>query len=109
MDDSYQRRINTAARNNFCSCGQSLVRKLIASPGGVHTCDDCVEFAHFVIFIERFEEKRQQPHFPIPFEIKSALDEYIIGQEKAKKRISGSVYNHYKPINLNGLKKAVGV
>ena len=99
MDDRYQQRINTSARCSFCNRVQSQVKKLIAGPSGVYICDNCVELAHSVIFAERLEEQRSEPHFPTPLEIKKALDEYIIGQEQAKKRISVAVYNHYKRIN----------
>jgi len=99
MDDRYQQGINTSARCSFCSRGPSQVKKLIAGPRGVYICDDCIELAHSIIFTERLEEQKQEPPFPTPFEIKKALDEYIIGQEKAKKKISVAVYNHYKRIN----------
>ncbi|MFP4081530.1 MAG: ATP-dependent Clp protease ATP-binding subunit ClpX [Candidatus Aminicenantes bacterium] len=100
MDDSYQQRIKTPARCNFCNRTQSQVRKLIAGPKGVYICDNCVELAHSIIFTERLGEKKERTEFPTPFEIKKALDGYIIGQEGAKKRISVAVYNHYKRINF---------
>lgn len=102
MDNSYQQKVRTAARCSFCNRNQSQVRKLIAGPRGVYICDNCVEMAHSIIFTDKLEENKKEPHFPIPSEIKKALDEYIIGQERAKKKISVAVYNHYKRIHLKG-------
>lgn len=102
MDDNTTReRANTPARCNFCNRPQPLVKKLIAGPGGVYICDNCVELAHSIIFSENKEreENDSRASFPTPFEIKRSLDEYIIGQEEAKKKISVAVYNHYKRIN----------
>jgi ATP-dependent Clp protease ATP-binding subunit ClpX len=75
---------------------------MIAGPGGVYICDNCVEVAHTIIFTEKLEKTKRKSRFPIPSQIKKSLDEYIIGQEKAKKRISVAVYNHYKRINFKG-------
>jgi ATP-dependent Clp protease ATP-binding subunit ClpX len=74
---------------------------LIAGPGGVYICDNCVELAHSIIDGESKsnEEKQNSAAFPTPFEIKRSLDEYIIGQEDAKKKIAVAVYNHYKRIH----------
>lgn len=102
MDDSYQQKVRTAAKCNFCNRTQSQVQKMIAGPGGVYICDNCVEVAHSIIFTEKFEEDKKQTRFPVPSQIKKTLDEYIIGQEKAKKKISVAVYNHYKRINFKG-------
>jgi len=102
MDDSYQQKVRTAAKCNFCNRTQSQVQKMIAGPGGVYICDNCVEVAHAIIFTEKFEENKKQTRFPVPSQIKKTLDEYIIGQEKAKKKISVAVYNHYKRINFKG-------
>ena len=102
MDDSYQQKVRIAAKCNFCNRTQSQVRKMIAGPGGIYICDSCVEVAHSIIFAEKLEERKKQTCFPVPPQIKKALDEYIIGQEKAKKKISVAVYNHYKRINFKG-------
>lgn len=102
MDDSHQQKVKTDARCSFCSRDQHQMRKLIAGPGGVYICDNCVEVAHSIIFAQKLEDKKKQTHFPIPSEIKRSLDEYIINQEKAKKKISVAVYNHYKRINFKG-------
>jgi ATP-dependent Clp protease ATP-binding subunit ClpX len=90
-------------RCNFCGRTQAHVKKLIAGPKGVYICDNCVEIAHSVIHTDRLrqeEARRQKAESLTPQQIKSALDQYIIGQDKAKKKISVAVYNHYKRIKL---------
>jgi len=109
MDDNFRQDYSSAAKCNFCNRPQPLVKKLIAGPGGVYICDNCIELAHSIIFDEVREEEAQESkaEFPTPFEIKRALDEYIVGQEDAKKKIAVAVYNHYKRIHfvdrLNGV------
>jgi len=102
MDDDSQQKMNALVRCNFCNRNQSQVKKLIAGPGGVFICDNCIEVAHSIVQTDKAkeEEKKSTGDFPMPSQIKSALDEYIIGQEKAKKKISVAVYNHYKRISL---------
>lgn len=90
-----------AIKCSFCGKLPSQVGTMIAGPG-VYICDSCVELARGIIESERvkndnFKFKRT---FPTPYEIKSALDEYVIGQEKAKKKLAVAVYNHYKRIRL---------
>ena len=101
MDDNFRQDYDSAARCNFCNRPQPLVKKLIAGPGGVYICDNCVELAHSIIFTELKPDVSETPvpTFPTPFEIKRALDEYIIGQEDAKKKIAVAVYNHYKRVH----------
>lgn len=102
MDDSFHQKPSSTAKCNFCSRTQPFAKKLIAGPGGVYICDNCVELAHSIIFSDKTKE--DESDIPSPFlkpeEIKNALDEYIIGQENAKKKISVAVYNHYKRINF---------
>ena len=102
MDDSFHQKPSSTAKCNFCSRTQPFAKKLIAGPGGVYICDNCVELAHSIIFSDK--TKDDESDIPSPFlkpeEIKNALDEYIIGQENAKKKISVAVYNHYKRINF---------
>ena len=93
---------NNENEQQFCSfCGKpkELVKKLIAGPHGVFICDECVEVCREVI--RKDEEKSEDKSFKLykPAEIKEKLDEYIIGQEEAKKVLSVAVYNHYKRIN----------
>jgi ATP-dependent Clp protease ATP-binding subunit ClpX len=93
-----------AVKCNFCGRTQAQVKKLIAGPQGVYICDNCIQIAHSIINtdIAREEDKRRQKAESLtPRQIKTALDQYIIGQEKAKKKISVAVYNHYKRIKLN--------
>jgi len=89
------------ARCNFCNRHQGLVNKLIAGPNGVYICDNCVKVAHSIIFNDkkRKERKEREHKFLTPFEIKEALDQYVISQDDAKKKIAVAVYNHYKRIN----------
>jgi len=88
-------------RCSFCGRSKSQVDKIIAGPS-VHICNECVKLCNEVLA----EEKKQTLPWetgaiPKPLEIKSFLDEYVIGQEKAKKILSVAVYNHYKRIRSN--------
>ena len=88
-------------RCSFCNKTQNEVKKLIAGPN-VYICDECVEVCSDIISEERMiEGSRPLPTLSKPAEIKAYLDQYIIGQEQAKKKISVAVYNHYKRIELN--------
>ncbi len=85
---------------SFCGKAQNEVRKLIAGPT-VYICDECVELCNDIISEEAevehsLDEKRRR--LPKPTDIKKTLDEYVIGQERAKKILSVAVYNHYKRI-----------
>lgn len=90
-------------RCSFCNKAQSQVRKLIAGPAGVYICDECVDICADILE-EEFEddevEVTEHPEINLlkPKEIKGFLDEYVIGQEEAKKVLSVSVYNHYKRV-----------
>lgn len=86
---------------SFCGKTQDQVRRLIAGPG-VYICDECIELCSEIISDE-FEEDVQidMTSIPKPVEIKNYLDQYVIGQEDAKKSLSVAVYNHYKRINSN--------
>ncbi|MGQ9654871.1 MAG: ATP-dependent Clp protease ATP-binding subunit ClpX, partial [Thermodesulfobacteriota bacterium] len=95
-------------RNNelFCSfCGksQSEVRKLIAGPA-VYICDECIDLCKDII-AEEYEKEERQRHrsqVPKPQEIKDFLDNYVIGQERAKKILAVAVHNHYRRIEFRG-------
>ena len=80
---------------SFCNKSQRDVRKLIAGPT-VYICDECVDICLDIIAEERESEDQEGRKLPKPVEIKSFLDEYVIGQEQAKKRLAVAVYNHYK-------------
>ncbi|MDY6935576.1 MAG: ATP-dependent Clp protease ATP-binding subunit ClpX [Spirochaetota bacterium] len=92
---------------SFCGKHQSLVKKLVAGPG-VFICDECIELCNEIVSEDweiSFLEKGIS-ELPKPKEIKSILDQYVIGQENAKKMLSVAVYNHYKRIANNyNLKK----
>ena len=81
---------------SFCGKNQNEVRKLIAGPS-VYICNECIDLCNDIIKEEIAETKEvDDEHFPVPKEIKETLDEYVIGQEEAKKNLSVAVYNHYK-------------
>ena len=88
-------------RCSFCNKTQDQVRKLIAGPSGVYICDECVDICADIIE-EEYEEEQIDGGIDInllkPAEIKEFLDEYVIGQEEAKKVLSVAVYNHYKRV-----------
>ena len=88
-------------RCSFCNKTQDQVRKLIAGPQGVYICDECVEICSDIIE-EEYEEEPEAEEMEInllkPVQIKQFLDEYVIGQEEAKKVLAVSVYNHYKRV-----------
>ena len=82
---------------SFCGKSQHEVRKLIAGPS-VFICDECVDLCNDIIREEVQESSSEagQDHLPVPQEINAILDEYVIGQGRAKKVLSVAVYNHYK-------------
>ena len=88
-------------RCSFCNKTQGQVRKLIAGPAGVYICDECVDICADIIE-EEYEEEPEVEEMEInllkPVEIKHFLDDYVIGQEDAKKVLAVSVYNHYKRV-----------
>ena len=90
-------------RCSFCNKSQGQVRKLIAGPAGVYICDECVDICADILEEELEEDElevtdRAEINLLKPKEIKSFLDEYVIGQEEAKKVLSVAVYNHYKRV-----------
>ena len=86
----------------FCSfCGKSkeMVNRLIAGPSGIYICDECVQICNEVIKDNSIKESTEEPvRLLKPIEIKSKLDEFVVGQEEAKKVLSVAVCNHYKRI-----------
>ena len=86
---------------SFCGKPQEQVRKLVAGPG-VYICDECIELCSEIVMEELGgEEEIDFQDVPKPKEILNILDEYVIGQERAKKALAVAVYNHYKRINTN--------
>ena len=91
-------------RCSFCGKTGDQVRKMISGPSGTYICDECVELCAELIEEEfehdeaQEEEVREQINLLKPKEIKAVLDDYVIGQEEAKKVLSVAVYNHYKRI-----------
>jgi ATP-dependent Clp protease ATP-binding subunit ClpX len=87
---------------SFCGKLQDQVKKLVAGPG-VYICDECIELCNEIIEEELNEDLGLDlGDIPKPKEIKEILDQYVIGQEQAKKSLAVAVYSHYKRINLGG-------
>ncbi len=87
---------------SFCGKLQDQVKKLVAGPG-VYICDECIELCNEIIEEELNEDLGLEiGEVPKPKEIKDILEQYVIGQDEAKKSLAVAVYNHYKRINLGG-------
>ncbi len=87
---------------SFCGKSQSSVRRLISSPStDSYICDNCVEICRDILTINPQNRKAERLTLPTPMEIKQRLDEYIIGQDNAKRAMAVAVYNHYKRLNYN--------
>ena len=87
---------------SFCGKSQEQVRKLIAGPG-VYICDECIELCNEIIEEELYknvDENLRLRNIPKPKEINHILNQYVIGQERAKKSLAVAVYNHYKRIEM---------
>ena len=91
-------------RCSFCGKTQDNVKKIIAGPMGVFICDECIKVCEDILETDQYDEEEetytlaQDTKLPTPQEIKNVLDEYVIGQDEAKKTLSVAVYNHYKRI-----------
>ncbi|MGE5086344.1 MAG: ATP-dependent Clp protease ATP-binding subunit ClpX [Bacillota bacterium] len=100
---------NGALKCSFCGKGQKEVKKLIAGPG-VYICDECIDLCNDIIDEEKEKETAVKGTFkvPKPSDIKTYLDDYVIGQTQAKKTLAVAVHNHYKRVNAmaNGKKGA---
>ena len=99
---------------SFCGKSQHEVKKLIAGPS-VYVCDECVDLCNDIIQeeINGIEEAETVDSFcedlPKPKEIKAELDQYVIGQESAKRNLSVAVYNHYKRLRSQSKKNDIGL
>ena len=97
-----------SVRCSFCGKSQENVKKIVAGPG-VYICDECVDLCASIIEAEMYEDEEMgytlAEEIPSPHEIKKVLDDYVIGQEEAKKTLSVAVYNHYKRITHEEDKK----
>ena len=92
-----------SVRCSFCGKSQENVRKIVAGPG-VYICDECVDLCNSIIESELYEDEKagytlnELNNVPTPKQIKEVLDDYVIGQDEAKRTLSVAVYNHYKRI-----------
>ena len=95
---------------SFCGKPEELTKRLIAGPNGVYICDECVEICRDVMK-EQAEKTSDKEGLQLlkPAEIKDKLDEYIVGQEQAKKVLAVAVYNHYKRINATKDKSSLEI
>jgi ATP-dependent Clp protease ATP-binding subunit ClpX len=90
-------------RCSFCGKSKDSVKKFISGPS-VYICNECVSLCNEILAEEEEREAAEAvPRIPTPREIKDTLDEYVIGQEEAKKSLSVAVYNHYKRVNHHGV------
>ena len=99
-------------RCSFCGKSQSMVERLVAGPN-VYICNECIGLCNDILKDEEFMEpgsslaQPEMKRLPLPSEMKQILDEYVIGQERAKRALSVAVYNHYKRINRKQRKEDV--
>ena len=95
--------VRTTYRCSFCGKSQDQVQRLIAGPGGVYICDECIDLCREIIEEEQAtiaKPRLQAGKMPIPKKIYEQLSQYVIGQERAKKTLAVAVYNHYKRIGV---------
>ena len=92
---------------SFCQKNQKNVKKLIAGPGGVYICSDCIELCNDLI-LEEDDKVKHSIEIPPPSEIHQHLNEYVIGQHQAKKSLAVAVYNHYRRIHSTPAGKFIG-
>jgi len=90
-------------RCSFCGKSKESVKKFISGPS-VYICNECVSLCNEILAEEEEREAAEAvPRVPTPREIKEVLDQYVIGQEQAKRSLSVAVYNHYKRVNHHGV------
>lgn len=90
---------NETVRCSFCGKTQEEVKKIVAGPG-VYICNECIDLCKEIIDEEFYEEAvREFTEVPKPLEILEVLNNYVIGQDRAKRSLAVAVYNHYKRVN----------
>lgn len=90
----------SSVKCSFCGKTQDQVKRLVAGPNDIYICNECIKLCESIISEEiKIEEVNDFSELPKPHEIKKILDEYVIGQNEAKRTLSVAVYNHYKRIN----------
>lgn len=94
---------------SFCGKPRELVKRLIDGPNGIHICDECIEICRDIMKESEASESVEEIKLLKPSEIKEKLDEYIVGQDEAKKVLSVAVYNHYKRINAKKKKDDIEI
>jgi ATP-dependent Clp protease ATP-binding subunit ClpX len=102
-DVANSKNVRTTYRCSFCGKSQDQVQRLIAGPGGVYICDECIDLCREIIEEEQAtiaKPRLQTGKMPIPKKIYEQLSQYVIGQERAKKTLAVAVYNHYKRIGV---------
>src|SRR5213082_1062679 len=102
-DVANSKNIRTTYRCSFCGKSQDQVQRLIAGPGGVYICDECIDLCREIIDEEQATTEKprlQAGRIRAPKKIYEQLSQYVIGQERAKKTLAVAVYNHYKRIGV---------
>jgi len=102
-DVANSKNVRTTYRCSFCGKSQDQVQRLIAGPGGVYICDECIDLCREIIDEEQAtvaKPRLQAGKIPAPKKIYEQLSQYVIGQDRAKKTLSVAVYNHYKRVNV---------
>jgi ATP-dependent Clp protease ATP-binding subunit ClpX len=102
-DVANSKNVRTTYRCSFCGHSQDQVQRLIAGPGGVYICDECIDLCREIIDEEQAtvaKPRLQAGKIPTPKKIAEQLSYYVIGQERAKKTLAVAVYNHYKRISV---------
>ncbi|GAC1390888.1 MAG: ATP-dependent Clp protease ATP-binding subunit ClpX [Ktedonobacteraceae bacterium] len=102
-DVANSKNVRTTYRCSFCGKSQDQVQRLIAGPGGVYICDECIDLCREIIEEEQAtvsKPRLQTGKIPAPKKIYEQLSQYVIGQDRAKKTLSVAVYNHYKRVNV---------
>jgi ATP-dependent Clp protease ATP-binding subunit ClpX len=102
------RKSDDMLRCSFCGKSQHEVKKLIAGPT-VYICNECVDICNEIMAEDPAPEPAQQPRLPKPPEIKEFLDQYVIGQDEAKKKLAVAVYQHYKRVQMTRVQDDVEI